>query len=555
MGKLIAMLLLVSGLLSPAFAATRKNDAITLAHGQIRGIKQGDLTIFKGVPYAAPPVGPLRWRPPQPALAWNGVYEAKAFGPSCMQPAYPANSVYYSELGATSEDCLTLNIWLPEQARNAPVVVWIHGGALSRGSGYTPMTDGAEFAKRGVVFVSINYRLGIFGWLAHPQLSLESPDRISGNYGLLDQIAALRWVKGNIGAFGGNSRNVTVMGESAGALSISYLLTSPRAKGLFSKAIMQSANIRAVPYLRKAAFGLRSAEELGENFIKQGNATDIDALRNIPAAELVKLAQRASFASQGTIDGHILPMQVVESFDRGLQARVPILAGFNSGEIRSQKELVPKVTSDPAVYEREIRTRYADLADAFLKLYPAADIENSMLLAVRDAVYGWASEHMVARQSGSGVASYMYIFDHCDAAAHVRELCAFHASELPYVFGRTGAPENYPPNWPVANGEADRELSAAMLSYWVSFARTDRPSAPGMAIWTPYGDAENYVLMSTTPKALNHPVPGMLELNRAIYQRRSAANQQWFTNLGPAAPLRAESGSRRSQKELHPTVN
>ena len=194
---------------------------------------------------------------------WTGTRDAEAFGPSCVQPPVPAVSIYYDPPQATSEDCLTLNVWAPADATRAPVIVWIHGGSLRIGGSAEPLFDGANFARRGIVFVSINYRLGVLGWLAHPALSAESPHRASGNYGLLDQIEALRWVRANVAAFGGDAGNVTIMGESAGALSVAYLLVSPLARGLFDKAILESANIRAFPELERPAFGLDPAEQTG----------------------------------------------------------------------------------------------------------------------------------------------------------------------------------------------------------------------------------------------------------------------------------------------------
>ncbi len=217
--------------------------------GAVKGESKADVRVFKGLPYALPPVGEARWKPPVEMPAWSGVRDARRFGAPCVQPPPRSAGIYSWKLGPTSEDCLFLNVWTPKQAKDAPVMVWIHGGALTTGSSSEPMYDGAKLAAQGVVVVSINYRLGILGYLAHPELSAESSDAVSGNYGLLDQIEALRWVKRNISAFGGNPDNVTIMGESAGALSVMYLMASPPARGLFSKAIAQSAYMISLPEL------------------------------------------------------------------------------------------------------------------------------------------------------------------------------------------------------------------------------------------------------------------------------------------------------------------
>ena len=514
-----------------AFAA--EAPVATVAEGRVAGVRAGGLRVFRGIPYAAPPVGERRWRPPAPPAKWEGVRQARTFGPDCVQPSYPAASVYFELPRPMSEDCLTLNVWAPERADGAPVIVWIHGGALQFGSSASPMYDGAEFAKRGIVFVSINYRLGVLGWLAHPALSAESADGVSGNYGLLDQIAALRWVRHNIGAFGGDPANVTVMGESAGALSITYLLASPRAKGLFAKAIVQSPNMRAVPHLRETAFGLPSAEATGVALAASMGAVDLAALRRADPKALVAAGQRARFIAQPVIDGAVVPGQLVDIFDRGDQAKIPVLAGFNSGEVRSQRALVPPTPADAATYEVEIARRFGDLAPAFLRLYPASDMEESLLAVTRDAVYGWATERLVREQTRAGRSAYLYLFDHCYPAARARGLCAFHASELPFVFGVAGRVFSGLSNWPMPASEEDRALARQMIGYWAAFAAHGTPSADGAPAWPAYGEAENFMRFGARPAAERDMLPGMFELQEEIMQRRRSAGEQWFINRSP----------------------
>jgi len=312
--------------------------------GALSGQIEGNLRVFRGIPYALPPVGARRWRAPAPMPHWQGVRAADAFGPACVQPQSGAlSNIYSNRPMPMSEDCLTLNIWAPAGARHAPVIVWIHGGALWSGSSREALYNGTHMAARGVIVVSINYRLGVLGYLAHPGLSAESPSHVSGNYGLLDQIEALRWVRRNIGAFGGDAANVTVAGESAGALSILYLMASPEAHGLFGKAIAQSGYMISMPELRAARHGTPSAEGSGELLGQALHAPDIASLRALDAATLTAGAAAAGFGPFANVDGHVLPEQMVDAFDAGRQVHVPIIIGFNAGEIRSLRVLAPPV--------------------------------------------------------------------------------------------------------------------------------------------------------------------------------------------------------------------
>ena len=522
---------------TPTLVAGAPNKAplVRLAQGQLAGVREQGFDVYRGIPYAAPPVGALRWRAPGPAPKWQGTRDASHFGPSCVQPPVPSTSVYYDPPAATSEDCLTLNAWVPAHARKAPVIVWIHGGSLRIGGSAEPMYDGAGFARRGVVFVSLNYRLGVLGWLADAQLSAESPDGLSGNYGLLDQIAALKWVRRNIADLGGDPANVTIMGESAGALSATYLLASPWARGLFAKAIVESPNSRAFPELSRPAFGLPSAEQIGKNLLTGLNVPDIAAARRMDAQQLTDRAGALGFAPQGTVDGKLLPLQIIDAFDRGLQAKVPVLAGFNGGELRSQRALVPPAPADARAYEQAVEAAYGAKAAEFLRLYPSSDLPNAMLAALRDAIYGWAAERIVRKQAAAGLPAYLYIFDHCYPAAMERDLCAFHASELPFVFGAQGS-DRLPPNWPVPDGPGEAALSSIMMDYWVSFAATGRPVSAAGPRWKDYSDARSYMLFADEARAGTDPLPGMFALREDIVQEHKDANEQWFLPIGLGPP-------------------
>jgi para-nitrobenzyl esterase len=502
--------------------------------GRLEGVIAGNLRVFKGIPYAQPPVGPLRWKPPAPLPRWHGVRAATAFGPACWQPEGPP-SVYWERPMPMSEDCLTLNIWAPADARHAPVFFWIYGGALWGGASRDPLYDGAQLAERGIVVVSINYRLGVLGWLALPQLSAESPQGISGNYGLLDQIQALKWVRRNIGAFGGDPSNVTIAGESAGALSVMYLMVSPEAHGLFAKAIAESGYMVSMPSLKVSRYGMPSAEQSGLQLAAALHARSLAALRAMPPGKLTDAAAAALFGPWGTVDGHVFTHQMVTAFEKGEQAHVPILAGFNSGEIRSLMILAPHVPASSAEYGSVIRARYGDLAPQFLRLYPATDMKESILATTRDALYGWTAERVVRSQTALGLPSYLYLFDHGYPAEDEAGLHGFHASELPFVFGTL---DGTPPLWPkVPASPRQAALSQAMLDYWSSFARTGRPRAVHQPDWPAFGSAGAYMHFTGAPHPATGLMPGMYRLNQEVVCRRWAAgNEPWNWNVGLWSP-------------------
>lgn len=514
---------------------TQHGSIVKAPAGAIEGQIDGTLRVFKGIPYALPPVGQARWRPPSPMPHWQGIRSATEFGPACFQPQPKLSNIYVGNPMPMSEDCLTLNIWAPVEAHNAPVFFWIHGGALTTGSSREPIYDGARLADQGVVVVSINYRLGVFGWLAHPELSRESPLGISGNYGLLDQIEALRWVKQNIRSFGGDPANVTIAGESAGALSVMYLLAAPSARGLFAKAIAESAYMISTPELKEAKYGSPSAEESGTRLAAALKAPDLAALRAMDAATLNEAAPASGFAPWGAIDGHVLPRQLVDVFDRGEQAPVPLLAGFNSGEIRSLRALAPQPPATAAQYEATIRSQYGDMADEFLHLYPSTNMPESILATTRDALYGWTAERLVRKQAALGQPSFLYFFDHGYPAADAAGLHGFHASELPYVFGgfdKTG------PHWP-KNPKTPEEtrLSNAMIGYWTSFACTGRPKAAHEPEWPPFEAKGAYMDFTDAPYPSDNLLPGMYEFNeQVVCRRRAAGNLSWGWLVGLWSP-------------------
>jgi para-nitrobenzyl esterase len=527
------VLALALGFAQPA--AAQVAEIVHAPAGALKGETRGDLRVFKGVPYASPPVGPARWKPPVAAPAWPGVRDATKFGAACFQPKSRPGSIYADDPPRMSEDCLSLNVWAPADARDAPVLVWIHGGSLTGGFGGESLYDGAALARRGLVVVSINYRLGVLGYLAHPGLSAESPRGVSGNYGLLDQIEALRWVKRNIAAFGGDARNVTIAGESAGALSVMYLMAAPDARGLFQKAISQSAYMISTPELREKRFGTEGAEANGVRLADALGVKGVPRLRAMDAEAITNAAPTTGYLPFGTVDGKVLPRQLVDVFDRGEQAPVPLLVGFNSGEIRSLRFLAPPPPADAATYVATIRARYGDLADAFLRLYPADQMQESILATTRDALYGWTAERLAAKQTAAGQPAFLYYFDHGYPAAEALGLHAFHASEIPYVFGTA---DLTPPVWPKVNSAPEEvRLSQAMGDYWAAFARDGAPHSKGQPAWRPYGADRAYMVFADAPRPSVHLLPGMYELQEAVVcRRRAQGDTSWNWNVGIVSP-------------------
>jgi para-nitrobenzyl esterase len=509
---------------------------VETSHGTVLGrtIPGADLTVFKGIRYAQAPTGELRWKPPIPAANWTGPREADDFGPACIQPSSPSGSIYSDHPARTSEDCLFLNVWKPTRATRAPVMVWIHGGSLRTGNLAAGLYDGSQIARQGVIVVSVNYRLGVLGYLAHPQLTAESPHGASGNYGLLDQIEGLRWVHDNIARFGGDPGNVTVFGESAGALSIIELMTSPLARGLFHAVIIQSGYMVSNMELKRPSFGQPAAEAVGEYVAKKLGAANLAALRSMDVTKLMEQSYAAGYDPQATIDGWVLPRQIVDAFDRGEQARVPMIAGFNGGEVRSLRFFLPPLPRTAPEYDAMVRKIYGDLADEYLHFYPDTNIEESALAAARDGFYGWSAQRLVRKQTQLGVPAYLYFFEHQYPAQVALHLEAFHASELPFEFGLIGTDDRFPPYWPKPPDDAqERGISAAIQGYFTSFAASGKPTAHGAATWQPFSKGQAFLDIRDKPYASENPLPGTYDLHEEVVSRRRAAGtQSWYINVG-----------------------
>ena len=453
---------------------TARADLIRIQSGMLSGTsgKSADVRVYKAIPYAAPPVGNLRWKPPQPAALWEGTRHAAQFSATCMQTQYPATSIYRSAPQPISEDCLYLNVWtgaLSSKERR-PVMVWIHGGGFTRGSGSTPTYDGEALAKRGVVVVTINYRLGVFGFFAHPELSKESPRHSSGNYALLDQIAALQWVQKNIGAFGGDPKRVTIFGESAGSWAVNLLMATPLAKGLFHRAIGESGGVFSP--MRTLA----EVEKTGEQFAASQQAKGIADLRAKPADDLLKAASIAL----PNVDGWVLPKDVYSLFTQGKYNQVPLIAGFNADEGTALAPWPDNATSDR--YIQQVRRTFGSTADEFLKIYPArsdAEAKSAHYHSFRDQRFGWQMRTWARLAGKSGhTKSYFYYFTRIPPGLMSERLRAYHAAEIQYVFGNLSGARPW--------DDADRKLSETMSSYWVNFAATGNPNGKGLPKWPEY---------------------------------------------------------------------
>jgi para-nitrobenzyl esterase len=492
--------LLVLVLAVSQVAAARAADQVKISDGALQGttVAGTNIRAFLGIPFAAPPVGKLRWQPPQPVEAWQGIRKADAFGPRCMQRTVYSDMVFRDK--GTSEDCLYLNVWTPAKSasENLPVMFWIYGGGFQAGGTSEPRQEGMNLAKKGVVVVSCNYRLGIFGFFSHPALAEESPHHASGNYGLMDQIAALRWVKQNIAAFGGDPNNVTIFGESAGSSSVSALMASPPAKGLFQKAIGESgAEFGAGPHIG-ALQPLARTEETGQKFAESIGATSLAALRAIPAGKLLEESAREEDFDPN-IDGYFLPRDVNTIFAEGEQSHVPLLAGWNKDEnagVLYSKKTPP--TAENLV--KRINERFGPEADQALKYYPRAT-EAEARQSTEDLASDFAAVYKTWKwlemQNKTGDAPvYRYLFtrtppeplSETDNGIPLVKLGARHSAEIEYVFGVL--------KWKKIPWQpVDFKVSDAMMTYWSNFAKTGNPNGAGLPHWPRYTPQDRQVML------------------------------------------------------------
>lgn len=463
----------------------------------------GQIHIFKGIPFAAPPVGKLRWREPQPVRPWEGVKQCINFSASPMQGRPDPFGVYTREFlipyEPISEDCLYLNVWTSARSstEKQPVLVYIYGGGFASGGAAVPIYDGEATAKRGVVFVVINYRVGIFGFFAHPELTKESGHNASGNYGLMDQLAALKWVKQNIAAFGGDPDNVTIAGQSAGSMSVNCLVASPLGKGLFQKAIAESgASFIDGPF---GGTTLQQAEQDGERVAKAIGTSSIAEMRNKPASELVNKSQ-----SRAIIDSYVLPESVAQIFAEGKENDVPLLTGWNEddafvGKLKNAED-----------YKKQIHDQYGNNSNLFLSLYPARTDEEaatSQIRINRDQIFGVQNYTWANVQSKKGRSKvYVYRFTRrLPASADFAKYGAFHTGEVAYAYDNLKFLNR--PWQPI-----DQELATIMCNYWTNFAKTGNPNGKGLPEWPVYNPRDSQIMiLSEKPKAGQLPDKAALD--------------------------------------------
>jgi para-nitrobenzyl esterase len=460
--------------------------------GSVEGTASADgkVRIFKGIPFAAPPVGDLRWKAPQPAPHWTGVKKATEFGARCMQGNIFGDMAFRDS--GPSEDCLYLNVWTPATSANAhlPVMVWIFGGGFAAGSTSEGRQDGAVLAKKGVVVVSMNYRLGIFGFFSHPELDRESGRNASGNYGLLDQVAALQWVRQNIAAFGGDPGNVTIFGESAGSFSVSALMASPLSKDLFQRAIGESGSFLGRGLTTKT---LAESEADDGKFADSIGAGSLAALRAKPASDLLAAAMKQKdIRFWPNIDGYFFPQDPHAIYASGEQSHVPLLAGWNRDE-GNYRGFFQKADPTAKNYVDRAHAVFGDNAEAFLKLYPAASDEEAKRSAqdlAGDQFIGFGTWKWIEMQGTTGKSTvFRYEFDDAPPQpAGVESNGAYHSAEIEFVF--EALPSKKLPWRP-----EDEKLSDLISSYWTNFAKTGDPNGPGLPHWPAYTAATQYEVM------------------------------------------------------------
>jgi para-nitrobenzyl esterase len=475
-----------------ASTARAADEPLAVESGKIAGKRVGEdakVRAYKGIPFAAAPVGKLRWQPPQPPARWEGVRACDQFGPVCPQSPYPASSIYAQPPQPQSEDCLYLNVWTAAEdaKQKLPVMVWIHGGALTRGAASLGVYDGQALARRGVVLVTINYRLGPFGYLAHPGLSGESPHASSGNYGVLDQIAALEWVQRNIAAFGGDPGRVTIFGESAGSWSVCALVATPLAKGLFHRAIGESGGCFApMQFLKQDANAQPAAERGGESLAKalgcEKAADVLAAMRAKTAEEILAAAAKdpAQARARANVDGWVFPDEISRIYAAGRQNMVPVIVGSNADEGTGLAAALAPTSRDALV--AATKRKYGDLAERFFETYPATsdrDARNAFLHSVRDEWFTWEMRTWARLMHKAGGSAYVYYFSRVPPRPDAATYGAYHAAEIIYAFDNLA-------KVPWTSAPVDHALAAAMSGAWTRFAAAGDPNGAELPKWVAY---------------------------------------------------------------------
>lgn len=502
-------------LLSSLSAVAQIPTQIQVEGGQIQGFTDKDLTIFKGIPFAAPPIGALRWKAPQPVVTWQGVKQTTQFAPGPIQGGNPPSG--------KSEDCLYLNVWSPAKSTQdkMPVLVWIYGGGFSGGATSENTYNGEHLARKGVIMVSIAYRVGKLGFFAHPELSAENPNHVSGNYGLLDMIAGLKWIQKNIASFGGDPSKVTIFGESAGGIAVSMLCASPLAKGLFRGAISQSGGSfgpsrKTQTYPGENMKRLKYAEQDGVEYMKNAGVASIADLRKMDANQL----PGGRGMSWPIVDGYVIPDDQHKLYQAGKYNDVAILVGYNSDEGLSFSP--PKTPQD---YINGVKSRYGKFADALIQAYPAGEntVPKTARDLARDAAFGWQTWSWARLQAKNGKSKvYYYYFDqHADypEGSPRYGYGSPHGQEVAFVF------KTMNPN----SAQSDLDVSEYMASYWVNFAKNGDPNQAGLPIWPTFNEQTPSVMYFNKQPKIG-PVPSldaMKVLDTYFEWRRTPEGDVW----------------------------
>jgi len=503
--KTVGLLLIAASLASAALAAEPAKIQVKIDSGIVEGTVNSDssVRIFRGIPFAAPPVGDLRWRPPQPVQPWSGVRKAVDFGPRCVQAKVFGDIVFRSS--EMSEDCLSVTVWTPAKsdAEKLPVYVWFYGGGFAAGAGDEARYDGESFAKHGIVVVNVNYRLGVFGFLAHPELTKESPHHASGNYGLLDQVAGLEWVQRNIAAFGGDPHKVTIGGESAGSLSVSALMASPISRDLFQQAIGESGAFFGLTGGR-GQMSLAQAEKQGEDFAASAGGKNLAGLRSMSSDDLLREAGKKEngFGFWPIVDGYFLPSDVAAIYAQGKQSQVPLLAGWNADEIR-MAVLMAKEKPTAKTFAEQLRKQFGPRADAAMKVYAASTDEEALRSAgdlASDQFIVYGTWKWIDVQASTGKPVYRYEFDRtvpipeAMKSTGLKTFGSPHASELEYVFTMLDSKKaDWQPD--------DYQVAKTMNAYWANFIKTGDPNGAGLAKWPQFGQTHEVMHLSVECQA------------------------------------------------------
>ncbi|HPR30575.1 MAG TPA: carboxylesterase family protein [Prolixibacteraceae bacterium] len=515
--KPITLLLFAAATLLLGACTKLQPGLVRVEGGIVQGTVTNDLSIYKGIPFAAPPVGELRWKAPQPVEKWEGVKPCTEYAPAPMQGGNPASG--------KSEDCLYLNVWTSAKSdkEKLPVLVWIYGGGFSFGSTSDPVHNGEHLARKGVVLVSIAYRVGQIGFLAHPELSAENPNGVSGNYGLLDQIAGLQWIQNNIAAFGGDPNKVTIFGESAGGISVSMLCASPLTKGLIHGAISQSGGsfgpTRPTTYPGENMKTLEQAEQDGVEYLKNIGLSSIDELRKVEAEKLIPRGWTLP-GGWPIVDGYVIPDDQFILYETGKYNDVPVLIGYNSDE-----GLSFPAGRTPEEFIANVQKRFGPYADTLIQAYPLTDneVKRPARNLMRDAAFGWHTWSWARLQSKTGTSKvFLYYFDQHpehESGSPQADHGTPHGVDVPYVF------KNLHPN----STASDREVSEWMATYWTNFAKNGDPNGEGLPEWPAFSnDDPKTMYLNVSPGAGEVPDEEALKVLDAYYAwRRSPEGTAW----------------------------